>query len=110
MMESIDAEYVNISIFSALSASSYIELLNKLKNSIKGLRNIKNNDNKCFVWCHIRHLHPLKIHPERIRNEDKKIFNDLYYKSIEFLASKKDFSRIEQKNNICINYFVMTMV
>ena len=33
--------------------STYIELLDQLKNSKKGLINIKNNDNKCFLWCHI---------------------------------------------------------
>ena len=26
--------------------------------------NIKNNDRKCFLWCHIRHLNPLKIDPK----------------------------------------------
>ena len=64
--ESIDAEYVNISIYSSLSGRSYIELLNKLINSVKGLINIKNNDNKCILWCHIKHFNTLKIHPERI--------------------------------------------
>ena len=49
MIESIEAEYVNISIYSPLSASSYIELLNELKNSMKDLINIKNNDSKCFL-------------------------------------------------------------
>ena len=44
-----------------------MELPNKLKNSMKGLVNIKNNDNKCFLWCHIRHLNTLKIHSERIK-------------------------------------------
>ena len=62
MIESIEAEYVNISIFSLLSANFYIDLVNKLKNSMKGLFNIKNNDNKCFLWWHIRYLHPLKTH------------------------------------------------
>ena len=56
VIESVNKEYVNISIFSPLSGSSYIKLPNKLKNSMKGLINIKNNDNKCFLWCHIRHL------------------------------------------------------
>ena len=46
---------------------------------MKGLTNIKNNDNKCFPWCHISHLNPLKIHPERITKVDKKIINDLAY-------------------------------
>ena len=71
MIEPIDAEYVNISIFSTLSASSYIELPNKLKNSMKDLINIKNNDNKYFLWCCIRHLHSLKTHLERIAKADK---------------------------------------
>ena len=48
MTESIDAKYVNISIFSP-SASSYIELLNKLETSMKGLININNNSNKSFL-------------------------------------------------------------
>ena len=29
--------------------------------------------------------------------------NDLDYESIEFPVSKKDFNKIEQKNNTCIN-------
>ena len=60
VIESVDAEYVNIPIFSPLSGSTYIELPRRLRNSIKGLINIKKNDNKCFLWCHIRHLNPLK--------------------------------------------------
>ena len=56
IIESIDAEYVNISAYSSLVGSTYIELPCGLKNSKKGLINIKNNNNKCFLWCHIRHL------------------------------------------------------
>ena len=47
-IESVSSEYMNISIYSPLSGISNIELPNKLKNSVKGLINIKNNDNKCF--------------------------------------------------------------
>ena len=48
VIEPIEAEYVNISIFSPLSGSTYIELPHKLRHSMKDLVNIKNNDNKCF--------------------------------------------------------------
>ena len=65
VIESVDAEYVNISIYSPLSESTYIELPQKLNNAKKGLINIKNNDNKCFPFCHIRHLNPLKVRPEK---------------------------------------------
>ena len=47
-IESMSSEYMNISIYSPLSGISNIELPNKLKNSVKGLINIKNNDNTCF--------------------------------------------------------------
>ena len=85
--------------------STYIELPDKLKNPMKGLINLKNNGNKCFLWCHIRHLNPLKMHPECITKEDKKMINDLDYEGIKFPVSKNDYRRIERQNNICINVF-----
>ena len=60
---------------------------------MKGLINIKNRDNKCFLWCHIRHLIPLKRHSERISKADKKTSNDLDYKAIKFPVSKKDYCK-----------------
>ena len=72
IIESVEAEYVNISIYSPLSGSTYIELPRRLRNSMKGLINIKNNCNKCFLWRHVRHLNPLITHPERITKADKK--------------------------------------
>ena len=56
IIESKDGEYVNISAYSPLIGSTYTELPSGLKNSKKGLINIKDNDNECFLWCHIRHL------------------------------------------------------
>ena len=96
---------LNIFVDSPLSGTTSIELPNKLKNSTKGLINIKNNDNKCFLWCHIRHLNPLKRHPERITKAHEKMVNYLDYEGIKLPVSKKDFSKIEQKNSICINKF-----
>ena len=77
----------------------------KLRNSKKDLINIKNNDNKCFLWCHIRHLNPLKIHPERITKTDRRMDNNLDYVDIKFPVSKKDYFKTEQKSSICLNVF-----
>ena len=93
----INAEYVNTSIYSLLSGNSCIELPRRLKNSVKGLVNIKNNDNKYFHWCHIRHLNLLKKHPERITIADIKMVNDVDYEGIEFPVSKKYYCKIEEK-------------
>ena len=68
---------------------------------MKNLINIENSDKKCFL----RHLNPLKIHHERITKADKNMVNDLDYEVIELPVSKKDFNKIEKKNNICINVF-----
>ena len=103
--ESTEAQYVNISIYSPLIGSAYIELPDKLKNPMKGLINIKNNDNECFLWCHIRHLNLVKRHPERITKEDKNMVDDPDNGGIKFPVSKTDYCRIERQNNICIKVF-----
>ena len=48
-IESTNGECINIAIYNPLSGSTYIELPDELKNSMKGLINIKNDDNKCFL-------------------------------------------------------------
>ena len=102
IIEIVPAEYVSISVYSPLSGSTCIKLSCVLKYSMKVLINIKNNDNKCFLWCHIRRLNPLEMYPERISKADKEMSNDLDYEGIDLLVSSNDFNKIEKKNNICI--------
>ena len=47
----------------------------------------------------------VKIHPERITQNDKKLVNDLDYDKIGFPVRENDFSKTETKNNICSNVF-----
>ena len=67
--------------------------------------NIKNNDNKCYLWCHIRHLNLVEKNPQKITRKDKEMVNKLDYEGIKFPISKKDYCTIERQNNICINVF-----
>ena len=53
----------------------------------------------------MKHINPLKIHPERITQSDRKLGNDFDYDRIKFHVDKKDFNKIETKNNICINVY-----
>ena len=32
-----------------------------------------------FLWCHVRYPNPVKINPERVTWEDKKLVNSLNY-------------------------------
>ena len=77
----------------------------ELKHPKKGLINIKSNDQKCFLWCHVRHINTLKEHPERIKNVDREIACTLNYDEIKFSVEEKDFEKTEVQNNICINVF-----
>ena len=90
IVELIESQYTNISTYRSLSGSSYVKLPAELRSPKKGLINIKNNNLKCFLWCHIRHINPVKIHPERITREDKKLVNNLNYDGIEFPVREKD--------------------
>ena len=99
IIELIESQYINVSTYKPLSGSSYVKLSAELKSTKKGVIKIKNNDKKCFLWCHVRHINPVKIHQERIIWEDKKLVNDLSYDRVAFSVQGKDFSKIEKKNN-----------
>ena len=113
-VESIESQYINISTYGPLLGSSDINLPVQLKCPKKGLINIKNKNQKCFFWCHVRHIIPSKEHPERITKEDKQFvkhisnlekitqedkehISDLDYDEIEFPFQEKDFNNIEKK-------------
>ena len=98
IVESIQSQYINISTYRPLSGSSYINLLVELRIPRKGPVNIKNKDQKCFLWCHVRHINSLKEHPERIKITNKKVAEKLDYDKIEFPVQEKDFSKINARN------------
>ena len=64
----------------------------ELRSPRKGLINIKNKDEKCFLW---RHVNPLDKHPERILKNDKKIAEELNYDEIECPIHEKDLTKLK---------------
>ena len=66
---------------------------------------MKNKDNECFRWCHIRHLNPQQKNPQRIKQVDKEYIKNLNYSGIEFPVTIKQYNKIEKQNNININVF-----
>ena len=89
--------------------STYIELPDKLKNPMKRLIKIKNNDNKCFLWCHNRHLNLVETHSEGIAKEDKNMINDLNYKGIDFPVSKI-MIKLKDKAIFVLMYSIMKII
>ena len=105
VIDRIDGHYINVTIYKPLNGSSYIELPIELQIPAKGLINIKNKDDECFRWCHIRHLNPQKTNPQRIKRVDKLFIEGLDYTNIEFPVSQRQYNKIEKQNDIKINVF-----
>ena len=86
-----------------LHGSSYVDLPDELKNSGRGLINIKKHkDDECFRWCHIKHLNPQKKDLQRIKKADKQYIEKLENTNIVFPVSQKQYNKVE---SIRINIF-----
>ena len=90
---------MNISKYALLFGNSFI------KHPKKGLINMKNSDNKCFLSCHVRHLNLIDKSSERISKKDKTIADTFDYSRTNFPVSENDYCGIEKQNSICINVF-----
>ena len=104
-VQSVDNHYINVVKYEPMKGSSYIKLPAELRNSAKGLINLKNEDNQCFRWCHIRFLNPQDKYPQRIKKVDKQYIENLDYSGIEFPVTTKQYNKIEKQNEININVF-----
>ena len=79
-----------------LKGSSYIDLPKWIKDK-KAIINIKNKDNKCFLWCILRYLHPKERDAEWI-GDLKKYEYSLNTKGITFPMGENDIVKFENLN------------
>ena len=103
----IESQYINISTYRPLSGSSYVKFPAELRSPKKGLIDIKNSDQKCFLLCQVRHLNPVRIYPERITQTDKEFMNDLNYDGLSFLCEKNILARLKQRTIFTLMCIVM---
>ena len=104
-IKSVDGHYINLTKYKPLKGSSYIELPIELRNPAKGLINLKNKDNECFRWCHIRYLNPQGKDPQRIKKDDRQYIKNLDYQGIKFPVNVNQYNKVEKQNSIRINVF-----
>ena len=105
VFELVLSHNINIVSYFPLRGTSYIKLPEELCHPMNGLINIKNEDNRCFQWCHNRYLNPLKVHQERITTADRESVKRLDYTGVTFPVTVKDMDKIEKQNSININVF-----
>ena len=93
-------EVVNLEIhtvdYKPIRGSSYIPLPYFTKRK-KAIVNIRNSDEKCFLWCILRHLHPLEKNDTRI-SDLKQYEDDLNTKRINYPVKLKDISKFKSLN------------
>ena len=105
-IKSINFQHIDILVYKPLEASSYIELPPELQHARKGLINIKNEDQKCFLYCLLYHLNKDKIQkdPQHV-SKYKQYENTVDFTGINFPVAISDIPKIEKNNNISVNVF-----
>ena len=83
--------------YNPLRGETWIPLPKELANK-KAIINMKNKDNKCFLWCGLRALNPCEKDPQRIDKKLKEKENTLNMDRIEYPVSLKDIDKFENQN------------
>ena len=82
--------------YNPTKGSSYIPLPDWISNK-KAIVNIENKDEKCFLWCILRYLHPREDNDSRLTDLKKYVFS-LNTKGITFPMKLKDITKFEKLN------------
>ena len=86
-----------------INAGSYIDLPEALKNK-HAIINMKNQDEKCFMWCILRALNPKNKNAERVDSDLKSKQDTINMEGIRYPVSFRDIDRFEHLNpNISIS-------
>ena len=93
----VESLALHVDKWSPINGSSYIDLPKELKNR-KAIINMKNEDNKCFLWCVLRVLNPKDRDAERIDKDLKSKENTLNMEGIPYPVEFKDINRFEKQN------------
>jgi hypothetical protein len=101
---------VNILKFNPLNGKSYMELPEWILNK-QACINIKNDDDKCFLWSVLAYIHPVnsKKHPNRVSNyKDKE--SSFNMGDLKYPIKYTDIDKVEKLNpRYGINIFLHEM-
>ena len=105
-IDKVTRHFMSVNKYSPLAARSYIKLPDDITNR-KATINIKNKDDKCFMYCLGRALdpNPEKHHLERVNQHLIDVCVNLSLDNIKMPVSIKDIPNIEKKFGISINVF-----
>ena len=91
--------------YSPLNGSSFLPLPPEF-TGIRSLVNIKNDDNKCFLWSILAALHPAPHHAERL-SPYLEFEQELNLENMTFPMPISSIPKFENQNAISVNVFGM---
>ncbi|XP_060083028.1 uncharacterized protein LOC132562303 [Ylistrum balloti] len=104
--KSIIAIEIHTVAYKPLRGSSYIPTPEALAHPKKGVINVKNDDNRCFLWALARALHPVEPDACRITKMLRMQAEKLNMDGIDYPVSLKTIDHVEKQNpDISINVF-----
>lgn len=107
VFDSFSKFIIRVVKYNAFHGSSYIELPSWINNK-KCCVNIKNDDNKCFMYSVLCGMHYDEIKDNHQRTTKYKQYeNELKFDDIEFPVKIDDINKFEEQNNIPINIFMI---
>ena len=95
--EKVEKLVLHTTRWDPINAGSYIELPPELKNR-KAIINMKNQDDKCFMWCVLRALNLKNKDNERIDNDLKSKEDTLNMQGIQYPVDFRGIDRFESQN------------
>ena len=95
--EKVEKLVLHTTRWDSVNAGSYMELPPELKNK-KAIINMKNQDDKCFLWSVLRALNPKDKNAERIDNDLKSKVDIINIQGIQYPVSFRGIDRFESQN------------
>lgn len=90
-------------VYSPLKGGTYIRERTELRNS-KSLVNVRNRDQKCFLYSVLAKLYPAKRNPSRVSHYYAYL-NKVNMQGIHYPVHITQISKFENQNNISVNVF-----
>ena len=104
VLDKILKVYVNIGKYKPLKGSSYIQLPKELSNSRRGILNIQNQDNKCFMWSVLASIHPANDNRWRVGHYIR-YEHELDLTGLNFPMKVNHIPKFKRQNQISVNVF-----
>ncbi|CAG2190062.1 unnamed protein product [Mytilus edulis] len=90
-----------------IGGSNYFPLPESLQRS-HSVVNIRNDDQKCFLWSILAHLHPAECNPNRIAHYTA-YENELDMTGISYPVQVKHIPKFENQNDVAVMFWDLKM-